>query len=111
MKTAPGTFSRKRFPLCGKIAVTPVRMLSPRIKVVWPTATPEISVIAFNGPVGSTPTTTPSSRARGRLVSCGLDLMGDDDKTKLAGTSKSRISPPILIGEEHYHSWRTNLNR
>src|ERR1051326_1733683 len=32
MKTAPGTFSRNKFPLCGRIAVTPVRTLSPLIK-------------------------------------------------------------------------------
>jgi hypothetical protein len=36
-KTAPGTFSRKRLPEWGKMAVTPVRTSSPRIMVVCPT--------------------------------------------------------------------------
>src|SRR6185369_5114187 len=65
MKTAPGTFSRKRFPPCGRTAVTPVRTLSPRTRVVCPTRTPSTSVIAFSGPGGSTPTMMPASRARG----------------------------------------------
>src|SRR5215831_7926714 len=65
-KTAPGTFSRNRLPPCGRIAVTPVRMLSPRIMVVWPTSTPATSVMAFSAPGGSTPTVIPRSRARGR---------------------------------------------
>ena len=70
INTAPGTFSRNRFPLCGSTAVTPVRTLSPRINVAWPTATPATSVMELSAPVGSTPTTMPTSRARGLLVSC-----------------------------------------
>ena len=49
-KTAPGTFSRKRLPPCGRMAVTPVRTVSPWTTVVWPTATPATSVIALCGP-------------------------------------------------------------
>src|SRR5215472_5083545 len=50
------------------MAVTPVRISSPRIRVAWPTATPPTSVIAFNGPTGKTPTAIPKSRALGRTV-------------------------------------------
>ena len=63
-----GTFSRKRFPPCGRIAVTPVRTFSPRMTVVCPTRTPATSVIAFSAPVGRLPTTMPISRARGRAA-------------------------------------------
>ena len=49
-KTAPGTFSRKRLPPWGRIAVTPVRTASPATTVVCPTRTPATSVIAFSGP-------------------------------------------------------------
>ena len=38
--TAPGTFSRNRLPPCGTIAVTPVRTVSPAMRVVCPTRTP-----------------------------------------------------------------------
>src|ERR1044071_9663997 len=48
------------------MAVTPVRMLSPRMRVVFPTVTPVTSVIAFNGPTGKIPIVRPASRARGR---------------------------------------------
>src|SRR5712692_9774289 len=67
MNTAPGTFSRNRFPPCGRIAVTPVRTSSPRMTLVCPTATPPTSVIMLSGPVGRMPTTTPASRARIRV--------------------------------------------
>src|SRR5580698_4226878 len=69
-KTAPGTLSLYRLPPCGRIAVTPVRMLSPRISVVCPTLTPATSVMAFSGPGGNTPTFTPRSRTLGRLSVC-----------------------------------------
>ena len=52
----------------GSIAVTPVRMLSPRMIVVWPTVTPLTSVIAFSGPGGRMPTLIPASLARGRAA-------------------------------------------
>src|SRR3989449_754602 len=63
---AAGTRSRKTFPSCGRIAVTPVLIESPCAMVTWPTRTPATSVIASSGPDGSTPTTMPKSRARGR---------------------------------------------
>ena len=68
-KTAAGTFSRKRLPPCGSIAVTPVRTSAPLINVACPTRTPSTSVMASSRPAGSTPTTRPMSRARGRFVS------------------------------------------
>src|SRR5579862_2421518 len=72
--TAPGTFSRKRLPSCGRIAVTPVRTLSPSIRVAWPTRTPATSVMAFSDPTGRMPTFKPMSLARGRvIVSCTSD--------------------------------------
>ena len=40
--------------------------LSPSHTVQCPTRTPAMSVIAFNGPGGSTPIVIPRSRARGR---------------------------------------------
>ena len=49
----------------GTTTVTPVRTLSPSISVVWPTADPGTSVIAFAGPVGRRPISIPRSRARG----------------------------------------------
>src|SRR6185312_3151841 len=57
----------------GTITVTPVRTgpsptrsgPSPEISVVWPTPTPATSVIAFAGPGGRSPMTTPRSRALG----------------------------------------------
>jgi hypothetical protein len=49
-KTAPATFSWNRLPPCGRIAVTPVRIRSPRISVAWPTRTPSTSVMALSGP-------------------------------------------------------------
>src|SRR5271157_4852148 len=48
------------------MAVTPVRTLSPRMRVVCPTLTPATSVMAFSGPGGNTPICTPRSRTRGR---------------------------------------------
>jgi len=67
-KTAPGTFSQKRLPECGRVAVTSVRMSSPRMMVVCPTYRPATSVIASSGPVGRTPTFSPKSEARGRAL-------------------------------------------
>ena len=66
--TAAGTFSRNMLPACGRIAVTPVLIESPRVTVVWPTRTPSTSVMASSGPGGRTPTTRPMSRALGRGV-------------------------------------------
>src|SRR4029077_544388 len=48
----------------GRIAVRPVRTDSPSISVVWPTAPPATSVIAFQRPVGPKAKGTPRSRAR-----------------------------------------------
>ena len=64
--TAPGTFSRNRLPPCGTIAVTPVRTVSPAMRVVCPTRTPATSVMAFSGPGLPSPGVIPRSRARGR---------------------------------------------
>jgi hypothetical protein len=64
--TAAGTRSRNRSPPCGRIAVTPVRTLSPSTTVACPTRTPATSVIAFHRPGASTPGATPSARARVR---------------------------------------------
>src|ERR1700756_2931508 len=64
-KTASGTFSRKRLPEWGKMAVTPVRTSSPRIMVVCPTSTPATSVTASSGPAGRMPIFSPKSWARG----------------------------------------------
>src|SRR5665648_152208 len=58
----------------GRTAVTPVRAGPlpcgssgpPHEMVQWPTRTPGTSVMAFSGPVGSTPTPTPRSRSRQR---------------------------------------------
>src|SRR5450830_658105 len=58
----------------GRTAVTPVRAGPlpcgssgpPHETVQWPTRTPGTSVMAFSGPVGSTPTATPRSRSRQR---------------------------------------------
>src|SRR6185437_10258373 len=69
--SAAGTRSRKTFPACGKIAVTPVRTESPSTTVVCPTRTPATSVIAFNAPGGKTPGFTPRSRARARCAANG----------------------------------------
>src|SRR5205814_8396269 len=55
MKTAAGTLSRKRFPACGRITVTPVRISLPRTILVCPTFTPATSVIASSGPRGNVP--------------------------------------------------------
>src|SRR5436189_2019610 len=66
--TAAGTFSRNTLAPGGRMAVTPVLIESPRAIVVWPTRTPATSVMASSGPGGSTPTTMPRSRARGRGV-------------------------------------------
>jgi len=54
------------FPLWGRMAVTPVRMLFPSMIVTCPTFTPATSVMALRGPVGRTPNVIPASRARGR---------------------------------------------
>src|SRR5690606_22790141 len=51
------------FPECGRMAVAPVRMCWPSIRVVWPTRTPGTSVMAFKGPGLSTPISTPWSRS------------------------------------------------
>jgi hypothetical protein len=48
----------------GKIAVTPVRTESPSMSVVWPTATPGTSVIAFQRPGAPKSKGIPSARAR-----------------------------------------------
>ena len=58
-----GTFSWKRLPAWGKIAVTPVRMSSPSRSVTCPTRTPATSVIVLSGPVGKTPGAMPRSWA------------------------------------------------
>src|SRR5713226_8985178 len=63
------------------MAVTPVRISSPRITDVWPTATPATSVMAFSGPVGITPTLIPSSRALGRTV-CAVRISENKTNTK-----------------------------
>src|SRR6185369_2879926 len=77
-KIAPGTFSRYRLPACGRTAVTPVRMLSPRIMVVCPTSTPATSVIASSGPVGRMPTFNPRSDTRGRVVWAAARAVSDE---------------------------------
>src|SRR5690606_32434366 len=51
------------FPEWGRMAVAPVRMSRPSIRVVWPTRTPGTSVMAFNGPGLRTPISTPWSRS------------------------------------------------
>src|SRR5215468_11959776 len=79
---AAGTFSRKRLPECGRIAVTPVLTLSPLIKVAWPTRTPATSVTALFLPVGRIPTSTPRSRARGRGVWLVVWLIVLKEKSK-----------------------------
>ncbi|MNR13655.1 hypothetical protein D3C85_1300740 [compost metagenome] len=61
-----GTLSRNRSPPCGKIAVTPVRTLSPERSVTCPTRTPATSVMAFSGPGVRTPGARPRSRIVGR---------------------------------------------
>src|SRR5205807_9517658 len=53
----------------------------PRTTVVWPTATPATSVMAFRGPVGITPTLIPRSRALGRTV-CAVRIVENKPKTK-----------------------------
>src|SRR4051812_9122426 len=47
-------------------------MLSPSIRVAWPTETPATSVIALPGPGENTPGARPISRARGRDSFCAL---------------------------------------
>ena len=61
--TAARGFTRKRSPGCGTMAVTPVKMPSPRSERC-PTVTPGTSVIALSGPtVSRLSGISPSSRA------------------------------------------------
>ncbi|MNQ70022.1 hypothetical protein D3C85_846450 [compost metagenome] len=79
-----GALSRNRSPPWGRIAVTPVRMLSPERRVTCPTRTPATSVMAFSGPGERTPGALPRSRIVGRFsVDCAA-----------AGeTAKAAVSP------------------
>src|SRR5580700_9269633 len=43
-------------------------MVSPSVRVTWPTRTPATSVMALSAPGGKTPGARPRSRARGRPV-------------------------------------------
>src|SRR5262249_53690282 len=94
IKTAPGTFSRKRLPPCGRIAVTPVRMFASRTIVEWPTITPGTSVMALSCPGGNTPTITPASRARGRCSFCADDIAGFiNPGARSVSVSEARVIP------------------
>src|SRR5260221_479661 len=77
------------------MAVTPVRMLSPRTRVVWPTLTPATSVIAFSGPAGNTPTLIPRSRARGLASFCA-------NPTTLHSAKASERVCVLMYKEEYY---------
>ena len=106
-KTAPGTFSWKRFPPCGSTAVTPVRMVSPSRSVTWPTRTPATSVMAFRGPGGKTPGARPRSRARGRgsgsphsTARARYSASGSCTRTGRAAGSSQRSSRSIGSGSK-----------
>src|SRR6185503_16414649 len=74
----------KTLPGCGRIAVTPVRTLSPSITVVCPTSTPATSVIELREPGGNTPGAMPISRARGRgdrVCDAAASLMSVSSRT------------------------------
>ncbi len=75
------TGSYHGLPSCGWTTVTPVRTSSPSISVVWPTRTPETSVIAFRFPVGSVPIVMPRSRARGRATREGYATASRSERT------------------------------
>src|SRR5258708_709496 len=96
IKIAPGTFSRNRFPPCGRIAVTPVRTLSPRMTLVCPTMTPPTSLIMLCGPVGRMPTTTPASRARG-LAGAPTCAGSADILSALSASARTALSSDIAI--------------
>ena len=72
--TAPGTFSRNRLPPCGPIAVTPVRTVSPAMRVACPTCTPGTSVMAFSGPGLPSPGVIPGRAPAGVLGRSSLQL-------------------------------------
>src|SRR5262245_34262091 len=77
-------------PSWGRTAVTPVRTVSPRTIVVWPTRTPGTSVMAFNGPGESTPGVIERSRARG----FGCALRSNTPSAKTSATQNRRHSLP-----------------
>jgi hypothetical protein len=60
-----GDLVLKQLPVCGTIAVTPVRTRSPSTTVVCPTRTPSTSVMALRAPRRVTPARLPRSRALG----------------------------------------------
>ena len=89
---AAETFSRNRLPPCGRIAVIPVLIESPRAIVVWPTRTPATSVIALRGPVGMVPTMMSMSRARGRVCAASEVVNRKNRITQLAFTAE-KLAP------------------
>src|ERR1700730_5609243 len=87
------------------MAVTPVRMLSPRIMVVCPTATPGTSVMALRAPVGRMPTLRPKSEARGR----GLGVvfwaaMNAAVNTKTVTMAKNLLRMRVVYGQNTFEN-------
>src|SRR5215469_9956324 len=105
----PAMTASSKFLPRGRIAVTPVRtgplpttnFPSPEISVVWPTKTPETSVMAFKGP-GVPSKGTPRSRARGFFAeSCcpnrTFGIINKEDRTKRKGRWRIPIVSPRKI--------------
>src|SRR5712692_4355283 len=82
------------FPPCGRMAVMPVLIESPRAMVTCPTRTPRTSVIALSGPTGNTPTTIPSSRAVFFCAASGAAKVAStaSDQTRL----RIMVRPPSV---------------
>src|SRR5438874_1243766 len=89
----------------GSTAVTPVRtgplptvsLPLPEIRVVWPTSTPSMSVIAFSGP-GAPSKGTPRSRARARPL--GGFVRGSAAVARGARSASARRA--IILGGRRY---------
>src|SRR5215471_1289639 len=109
------------WPSCVQTVVTPVRMFSPSTRVVWPTRTPGTSVIAFRGPVDSSPMATPRSRSRSRSGMrpgsfCDDALYADQTLIQVAYQPLSQFDGVVLpavmrvdlehIGDEQALNWR-----
>ena len=93
--SAAGTRSKKGFPPCGRIAVTPVRTRSPSTTVTCPTRTPATSVMALCAPVLKIPGATPSSRARARPAP--PDACADDSLTRRAERRSARSDASATV--------------
>src|SRR6185503_12588938 len=111
-KTPAPTFSWKTFPACGTTAVTPVRTVSPSIRVTWPTRTPATSVMASRAPGGKTPGASPRSRARGHAASspgadAGYDAAKHTTGRRLGrATQRGRGSSARRRGRESFQGPR-----